>query len=322
MVQYASYATPRLDLGVAFMEYMSDESRFKEWIGLDALPAVNVARQAGTFSILTRDTMLSEAEVKRAAKSAYNRIDTKAKDQSYRCEEYGLEGVVDDKERALYANDFDHEMSVMTTIARKLRLAHEVRVAAAVFNTTTWTGASLYTDRSGTPWSTTTTKIVDHVVAAKEKVRTGSGMEPNAIIIPRPRLEDLLINDQVKKDSFPGKDFIAMDDIKNALRRIFGLEYIFVGNAVKNTADEGATATLADVWDSKYVMICRVARQGDSLSEPCIGRTFLWTQESPEELVVESYRDEKVRGDVLRVRHDVDELIIAKEFGHLLKVTT
>jgi hypothetical protein len=37
---------------------------------------------------------------------------------------------------------------------------------------------------------------------------------------------------------------------------------------------------------------------------------------------VESYRDEKVRGDVIRVRHDVDEIVLYPEAGHLLSNIT
>ena len=57
-------------------------------------------------------------------------------------------------------------------------------------------------------------------------------------------------------------------------------------------------------------MLCRTA-SGD-ITEPCVGRTFLWNEGQNGSLpIVEQYREERTRGDVLRVRHDSSESFIA-----------
>jgi hypothetical protein len=67
-------------------------------------------------------------------------------------------------------------------------------------------------------------------------------------------------------------------------------------------------------------MVCKVAT-GQDFREPCIGRTFHWAGDgSGIDGTIESYRDETVRGDVIRVRHDVDEIVLYKQAGHLLKI--
>ena len=54
--------------------------------------------------------------------------------------------------------------------------------------------------------------------------------------------------------------------------------------------------------------MARIATNPMDLEEPCIGRTFRWTAENPDdEPVVEEYREEQIRGNVYRVRHDVTE---------------
>lgn len=315
-VQYGTYATPRLDLGMAWMEFMAEGSEF---IGTQILPVFRTPKQAASFSALTRETMLSTADAKRAPKSGYNRVDIGADDLDYACEEFGLEGVVDDRERALYMNDFDHESAVLAHVARKVRLAQEVRIATAIFNTSTWTGSSLYTDVSSAPWDTATSDVIKHVIQAKEKVRAGTGMEANALILGKAQFENLCLNESIKA-MFPGAPLITKAMLQAAMGAIFGLEQLIVGGAVKNTADEGQTATLADVWSDDYAMVAKIAPQGAPLTTPCVGRSFLWTPDSAEELVVETYREEQVRGDVLRARHDVDEVIFAPEFAHLLKI--
>jgi hypothetical protein len=89
---------------------------------------------------------------------------------------------------------------------------------------------------------------------------------------------------------------------------------------VENTALEGQAATLADIWSDDYCMVARVAPQGAPLRTPCVARTFLWTPDSASELVVEQYREEQVRANVLRVRHDLGEKVMDAAQGHLLKI--
>jgi hypothetical protein len=320
MVQYGgSYATPRLDLGAAYMEFMADESMFPEFVGLAVLPFFRSQKQAANYPALTRESMLSGADTKRAPKSAYNRVDIGGEDKAFATEEHGLEGIADDRQRSLYANDFDLDLAVTRQVMRKVRLAHELRVKEAVFDTGTWTGAALTTDVSAAPWSNAASPVVKHVLAAKEKVRVGTGMEPNALILGRAQFENLLNNAEILA-RFPGAALVTEAMIRQALASIFGLSKLIIGNAVQNTADEGQAASIADVWGSTYAMVAKVAGPNDSIEQPSIGRTVLWVPESPEEIVVESYREEQVRGDVIRCRHDVDEIIQSPELGHLLKI--
>ena len=62
------------------------------------------------------------------------------------------------------------------------------------------------------------------------------------------------------------------------------------------------------------------AQDGQDPTQPSLGRTFLWANDSPENVMVEQYRDESIRSDVFRSRQHTDELLLDKYFGHLLKV--
>jgi hypothetical protein len=69
-------------------------------------------------------------------------------------------------------------------------------------------------------------------------------------------------------------------------------------------------------------MVCRIATSND-LQDPCVGRTLHWAADgSTIGGTVESYREESKRGDVIRVRHDVDEVVLYTEMGHLLSNIT
>jgi hypothetical protein len=60
------------------------------------------------------------------------------------------------------------------------------------------------------------------------------------------------------------------------------------------------------VWSNEYAALVKISA-GIDIVTPGIGRTFLWTADSPQNPIVEQYREETKRSDVFRVRHHVDE---------------
>ena len=106
------------------------------------------------------------------------------------------------------------------------------------------------------------------------------------------------------------------------LSAVFDLPNIIVAGTSKNGAKEGQAASPTQIWSGEYAMVCKIA-SGPDMRDPCIGRTFHWSQDgSSIGGTVESYRDETVRGDVIRVRHQVAEVVLYPEAGHLLSNVT
>jgi hypothetical protein len=71
------------------------------------------------------------------------------------------------------------------------------------------------------------------------------------------------------------------------------------------------------VWGD-YAMVCRVATSAD-IREPCIARTFHYTPDGSQiGGTIETYRDETIRSDIVRVRHEVDEVVMYAQMGHLI----
>lgn len=318
IVQSGSIATPRLDLGAALMEFIDNQSDF---IGTKVFPIFKSKVKSAYYSAITRETLAQTGDTKRSTRGNYNRGNFGTKDKSFACIEHGWEQPLGDDERKLYATDFDAEL-VASKIAENVVLrAQEARIADAVFNTSTFTGAAYYTDNSGTPWSTASTDIKGQVDAAKAKIRQNCGITPNALIFNYTTLGRIKANtnikDAVKYTSFPSDELL-----QNALSAYFGVKYIIVAKAIKNSAKEGQTFSGADIWSNLYAMLAVIAENGQDLSQPALGRTFLWTEDCPENVFVEQYREEPTRSDIYRTRQHTDEELIDKNFGHLLKIAT
>ena len=107
------------------------------------------------------------------------------------------------------------------------------------------------------------------------------------------------------------------------LASVFDLEEVIVAGPPRNAAIEGQDVSISPIWSNEYAMVAKLARSND-VREPCLARTFHWGEDGSDiGGTVETYRDETIRGDVVRVRHDVDELIMYTEAAQLFdNVTT
>jgi len=315
-----THAAPRIELGVAMREFIQQADEF---IGHRVLPGLMVPKKTAYFSKLEREGFLRTCDVKRVARSGYNRDTFSATDDSYACIERGLEGPLDDDEREFYMGDFDAEVATVETITRRVLTDYENDIEAAVFNTSTWTGGSLTTSVS-TEWSTTTSNPMNDVKGAKEYVRSATGIDANTLIISKKVYNNLLVNEYIL-ERMQYAVVTNQGTVESNLAGILGLEKILVGKGVYNSAKEGQDATITDIWDDEYAMVCLTGNEDDNLMVPQLGRTFIWSADAPVEAggcLVEQYRDEKVRGDVYRARMHTDEIIFDSSYGHLLSNIT
>lgn len=318
MEQSGTRANPRLDLGAAFMEFIVQPGMF---IGTRALPIFKTSQKAAYFPAITRESITRTPDAKRATKGNYNRVVFETEDKSYACKEHGLEGPLGDDERALYKNDFDAELAVTKGVGSTLQLVQEVRIKDALFNTSTFTGSALYTDvSSSAPFDTAASDAIGSVKAAVKKVLQNCGLKAGTMVIGYEQFENLKLNTAIKA-AIQYTQPLTDEQLARMIAPVLGLDQIIVGKAVYNGAKKGQTYSGSFVWPDDYALIMvNPPADGQDLSVPALGRTFLWDADSPENVTVEEYRDEAVRCDIYRVRASTDEKVIDAYFGHLLKI--
>ena len=319
----AALATLRPDLAGSFEEYGLDVAAQK-FIALDVLPVIEVQKAAGKFGRIKLAELLQARDSLRAPGAGYSRGDWKFETSSFSTDEHGLEEPVDDREAELYNLYFSAEVVSAARARNGVMLNAELRASALLFNSTTWTGAGLTTAITNEWDDAPNAKPRADVKAAMIKVWDGSGMWPDTLIINRLVFEHLKdvaeIIDRLKYAGFtdPRPEFIN----EVALAQALGIARVVVGGAPQNTAKEGQAAVIAPAWSNEYAMVAKIAASGD-IREPCVGRTFHWAQDgSTIGGTMESYRDEPKRSNIIRVRHDVDEIVLYKEAAHLISNVT
>ncbi|MCK5641023.1 MAG: hypothetical protein KAJ19_09510, partial [Gammaproteobacteria bacterium] len=282
------------------------------------LPILGLKKEAATIKVTKRKNA-NIPDVTHANGANYKRVHLYMDDLAYQTIDYGLEGQLTDHDRENYATDFDAESETVNSIKTKMLLAREKRVKDIVFNTTTFTGAALFTDYSGSPWDTASTDIVAQIGVAKEKVRLGTGVPADSMVIGQAAMENLLKNDDIIA-RFPGTAVITQAMIEANVAAIFGLQQLLVGQAAYNSADEGQDASMADMWGDDYCLVAALGRAGMPMSEPQLGRTILWENYIPDVAFVEEYREEQTKSDVFRVLENTQEKLFDAPFGHLLQI--
>lgn len=320
-----SLSVVRPDLRDSMEEFDLQADR-EGYIGHRVLPVVEVDQATGQFGIIPIEQLLQERDTARSARSGYARGDWTFTKSSYATEEQGAEEPVDSKEARLYRDWFDAHLVSAQRARHIVMSARERRIAAAVFNSTTFTSQTTSITNEWDKNHKTDATPIDDVETAVQAVWNRTGVWPNALIINRVVFRNLRNLDQIKDriaSSGAGYPTRASDITVEQLAACFDLDHILVAGGARNSATEGQSVSIASIWDDEYAMVCRIAETSD-FREVCLGRTFHWGEDGSEVGgVIEEYRDESIRSDVIRCRHEVDEVILYTEIGQLLdNVTT
>ena len=236
---------------------------------------------------------------------------------TYNCEDHGWEEPLDDSEVALYTRFFDAEVVSVELATDVLLRNHEKRVQAVLQNTSNAAGDTAVTNE----WddAANATPKAD-VTAGIQAMRAASGLTPNVGVCSSKVFENVMVTNEIKTYlQYTSPHLVlGMEAQRQVLARYFGLDEIFVGDGVEDTAAKGQDTVIGDIWDDEYFNLVRVSRGGARLREPAFGRTFLWTGDSPSIVTAEQYREDATRSWIYRVRHNVDEAIVYTGANYVL----
>ena len=314
--------TLRPDLGTLLsFDLMMSRRGF---IGNKIFPVVEVDAAAGSFGRIPIESLLQRRNLVRAADGGYSRQNWNFVPDYFKTQEYGAEDPVDDNNRNVYGGYFKAEQIAAMRVQDAVLRGYESRVANQLFNTATYNGVSL-TAAVSTPWSNkaASTPISD-TAAAKANVYNAYGLRANTMVLDYIAFLNLQQNaDLINRIKFSGLMNPDTEDVTAvALAQAFGIKQVLVGDAQQNGANEGQAAALAPIWSSGFCWVGYCAETED-IAEPCVGRTFHWDGDgSTINGTMESYRDEKVRGDVVRCRHQTEEKMLVPQAGFLLSNIT
>lgn len=316
----SSLATLRPDLDTLYeFELEANQNLF---IGNRVCPTIDVANRGGTFGKIPIEELLKQhGNIVRHPATGYWRDNFSFTEMSYATKEYGKEEIIDENEANAYRNFIDAERFATRRAAHTVLNAQEQRIAATIMDFATYTGsASLNTSLGNGAWNTAGGTPITDIENAANELYNNTGLWPNALIINRKVFRALRLNPQVISaivSAGAGSQSRARDVTTEQLAAVFDIDNVFVAGGSKNTAGPSAAASISQIWGN-HAMVCRVAESND-MAEPCIARAFHWTGDgSMTDGRVETYRDETIRADIVRVRHQVVEMRLYTELGNMI----
>lgn len=325
MFEKAGEFRPAVSRAVAEYDPSIDEA----FVADQVLPRMPVDLKTGYVPVVGREAYLRVERTRMAKGSKYRRLDASVEGIGFLCEKDGLSAQITEEDFAIYQDIMDVREMKARLLKAAMARSREARVSAALFDTGTWTGATLFSDVSGSgPWTTVGTDVITQINTWREIVHKNCGMFPNALILPTTNVDALCANTAIA-GKFPGNvGPITRELIRNALAAILGLKYVIEAGAIKNTANEGKAHVGAYVWDQNYAMLARIIPPGAPPETPGLGRTPVWNRipgsrtsgDDALNFAVYTFDDPDSDSEIVKTREYTDELVYGVEFGFLAKV--
>ena len=327
MTPISSLATLNPGLSSLF-QYMYEESE-RYFVGAQLLPTMPQGLAADNFGVVTLKSLAANSSdtTLRVAGTGYSRGRYEFTADTYSCKDHGMEEILDDSEARRYLNYFVAEQVATRRLIHKILTARERRTINAVLDVSYYSGdASLNQTKGNGAWSSASSTPIADVEGAVRKVRDNTGVTPNALVINWKTFRTLRQHAEVaaKISSVgAGRPETARDITVEMLKAVFDIDNILVAGAMQNTANPAVDPVMADIWPN-HAFVTKIATSQDMM-EPCIGRCFHWTgdnktgsNDSGIDGYVETYREEQIRSEVIRARHNTDEKILYKDLACLI----
>jgi len=288
-------------------------------IGLKVFPQYGVPTKTGQYPRfkIQEGKLLDSVDTIRNPNGSYNEIVREYTQQTYSCEDRGLEERVDDTYRADVSRFFNAEVAASQMLTKNVALRWEEVVADELYDNSTFNTTSATVNYTNTLIETI--DFMQDLNAAVERI-SDKGIQANTIVMSNTLknqiLRSTLFQNYAKPYDASNAGIISERRLIDILSSDFNLE-VMIGKSVKQTSNVRGTSSTSKIWSNDYIWVGDVG-SGDPYSGRGVGRTFAWEGDGGTTLITESYRDEARRSDMIRVRHNVDAHVINPNAGELI----
>lgn len=282
------------------------------YIAEDVMPIIPVKLETSKYFTYDK-TRFDAPPALRAERTQYARVDWSVTTNTYSCQEYGLELLIDDRERQNAIEPLSLDVDTTEIITDMVLNDREQRVKNVVMtaanythsNTTDYTAASNAWDQFAT-----SDPIKDVAVTGRETIRSNTGVYPNTLVLGAKAFSTLkqhpIIIDRLKYNPPGGTARGSL----GALADLFEVDRVLVGLPLTRSSNEGQTDTLSDIWGKNALLAWINPRP--AIKQPTLSYMF---QSRPRQ--VYKYRDDFRASDVVRCSEVTAEQMIADQCGYL-----
>jgi hypothetical protein len=282
------------------------------FVGSVLFPTVSVAKQANKYYVFGREAWQPEpfGDV-RAPGSVANEIPgLNVSTDTYFCNEHSLQIAVTDEERENADSPLRPDTDGAELVTSKMLLQRELAIYNLVSTTSTY-NAGLTTTLSGTSqWNdyVNSNPIADMRTAIKA-IHAQIFLEPNLAIIPYQVMTVLEDHpDFIERIKYSERGIVTPEIIAS----IVGIERVVVpGVGYNSTGNPGQAASLSYLWGKNVILAYVPAAAG--LKTPAFGYEFTWGYGGGMPQIVERWREQQRKADIIRVSRRYALKIVAQD---------
>jgi Phage major capsid protein E len=249
--------------------YIQDQDAF---IASKVFPIVPVDKQSNKYYTFPKAQWFSDdvqlrGDGAESAGSGYS-VST----DNYFASVYALHKDIGHLTLANFDNPLDPMSSATEFITQQMLQRMERQWVTDYFSTGIWgtdttlSGSSQWSDETGS-------NPIDDIELGKETLLSNTGFAANTLVLGYQVFRKLKNHPDIVDRMKYTSNAVITEDI---LARLFGVDRILVARAVKNTANEGATASMSFIVGKSALLM--YVNPSPGILKPSAGYTFSWTK--------------------------------------------
>lgn len=279
-------------------------------------PVVPVGKQSDLFFQYSQADLWRIPDTTRSPLTAAKKVNFNVSSQTYFAKNYALATGISVEDSTNADDVLALRENKGKFIADILMLDYENRVAALCINTSNVNTMCVPTSVSGGSqgqWATSTADPILDIDNAIQRVRDSSGYLPNNIVFGWYAWQKFRRHVNVRAQLFPSAGGTVPSGgvvQPSMVSGLFDIPNVMVAGVMRNTAAEGLSQTLADIWGSHVALYYSPGRP--SKETPAWGYSFRWNVPGAPGFQVEDLGYDKVlKGNILEVGYYQDEKIVS-----------
>lgn len=292
-------------------------------VGDKLFPSVPVAKQSNKYYIYGREAWGLEpggdyrapGSVAREIPGLLMSVDT------YFAQEHSLQIPVTDEERENADSPLSPDRDGTELVTSKILLQREVQIKNKVLTAANYPGAHTTTLSGTAQWNDyVNSDPIGNIKTGKRQINSVLFLDPNVIEIPYQVMSQLEDHpDFIERIKYSERGVLTSEIIS----AIIGIPNVIVPGAGYNSANPGQTVSLGYLWGKDVLMAYVPDRPGQKV--PAFGYEFTWGYGGGRPMVVDRWREEPRKSDIVRVSRRYDTKFVALDSngksiaGYLIK---
>ncbi len=250
---------PQVNTGTVYVdEQLSDVSiRYSnaQYIATDIFPNLVVPKETGLIGKFDKENLRAPQTTLRGDYARSERFDYSVSMVPYGpLLEHSAEVPISQRLLDQAEDPFDPQRNATETATEKIWIEKENGLAAFLSNSANLVAGNFVTLAGATQWSASTSTPLNDVQTGATIILGKTTKKPNVLVLGRQVYDGLINNQQI----VARLQYVARatnQEMGNALADMFGVQKVFVGEAIANTAKEGQADTLGFIWGKNAYLL-------------------------------------------------------------------